>query len=102
MGKGIATSILVSGLSRLFPERLSGVLDAARSADASGIDQIAVTDHLAIGPNTDAYPYGKFPFSRDEPWLEPLTTLAAIAGTFGRGGLGPDAPQQLSHHAGHV
>ena len=37
-------------------------------------------DHLAIGPNTDAYPYGKFPLPSSEPWLEPVTTLAAIAG----------------------
>ena len=37
-------------------------------------------DHLAIGTRTDRYPYGKFPFERDEPWLEPLTLLAAMAG----------------------
>jgi probable F420-dependent oxidoreductase len=76
----IAISVTVSGLSRLFGSRLEGVVEAARIADAVGIDQIALPDHLAIGPRTDRYPYGRFPFRPEEPWLEPLTTLAAIAG----------------------
>src|SRR5262249_12530612 len=37
-------------------------------------------EHLAIGPRTDRYPYGAFPLPPDEPWLEPLTALAAFAG----------------------
>jgi probable F420-dependent oxidoreductase len=73
-------SITVSGLSALFGRDLSGVVAAAHLADAVGIDQIAVPDHLAIGPGTDRYPYGRFPLPREEPWLEPLTTLATIAG----------------------
>ncbi|MEN8182604.1 MAG: TIGR03619 family F420-dependent LLM class oxidoreductase, partial [Myxococcota bacterium] len=40
----------------------------------------ALPDHLAIGPRTDRYPYGRFPLPPDEPWLEPLTALATIAG----------------------
>jgi probable F420-dependent oxidoreductase len=70
----------VAGLSRLFGERLDAVVSAAAALDEAGIDQIAVPDHLAIGPRTDAYPYGRFPLPVDEPWLEPLTTLAAMAG----------------------
>lgn len=80
MGERIAVSVTVSGLSRLFGERLDGVVEAARIADDVGIDQIALPDHLAIGPQTDRYPYGRFPFPPYEPWLEPLTALAAIAG----------------------
>ena len=72
-------SVTVSGLSRLFAGRLEGILEMARIADSVGIHQIAMTDHLMIGPRTDRYPYGDFPFSQDEPWPEPLTTLAAIA-----------------------
>lgn len=76
----IQVSVTVSGLSQLFPDGLQGLLEAARIADDSGVDQIAMPDHLAIGPRTDRYPYGAFPFGNGEPWLEPLTALAAMAG----------------------
>jgi probable F420-dependent oxidoreductase len=76
----IRISVTLSGFARLFPEGLGAVVEASRVADAAGIDQIAVPDHLAIGPRTDRYPYGRFPFPPDEPWPEPLTLLAAMAG----------------------
>jgi aspartyl-tRNA(Asn)/glutamyl-tRNA(Gln) amidotransferase subunit A len=80
MPGGLRVSITLSGLARLFGNRLDWVIESAAAADAAGIDQIAVPDHLAIGPRTDAYPYGRFPLPASEPWLEPLTLLAAIAG----------------------
>jgi probable F420-dependent oxidoreductase len=80
----IRISVTLSGFARLFPDGLTAVVEAARVADAAGIDQIAVPDHLAIGPRTDRYPYGRFPFPSEEPWPEPLTLLAAIAGATGR------------------
>lgn len=73
-------SITISGLSRLFGDDLGGVIEVARVADDAGIDQLVLPDHLAIGPRTDRYPFGTFPYPPSEPWLEPLTTLAAIAG----------------------
>jgi len=73
-------SLTVSGVKRLFGDDLSQLIDFAKRAEDAGIDQIAMTDHLAIGPRTDRYPYGPFPFPNDEPWPEPLLTLAAIAG----------------------
>jgi probable F420-dependent oxidoreductase len=73
-------SVTVSGVKRLFGDDLAQLIDFAKRAEDAGIDQIAMTDHLAIGPRTDRYPYGAFPFPNDEPWPEPLTTLAAIAG----------------------
>jgi probable F420-dependent oxidoreductase len=75
----VALSLTVSGLSRLFGGDLARVVEVARAADAAGIAQIALPDHLAIGARTDRYPYGRFPYPVDEPWLEPLTTLAAMA-----------------------
>ncbi len=86
--KRIEVSVTISGLERLYGKDLSGVVDTARVAEGAGIHQIALPDHLAIGPNTDAYPYGKFPLPRSEPWLEPVTTLAAIAGATRRIRLG--------------
>ena len=73
-------SVTVSGLGRLFGRELHGLVETARIADDLGIDQIAVADHLAMGPRTDRYPYGRFPLPEDEPWPEPLVTLAAMAG----------------------
>src|SRR5262245_1006725 len=80
MRDGLRVSITLSGLARLFGDRLGAVVELAAAAEAAGIDQIAVPDHLAIGPHTEKYPYGRFPLPPDEPWLEPLTLLAAMAG----------------------
>jgi probable F420-dependent oxidoreductase len=76
----LGVSVTISGLSRLFGTDLGAVLDVARTADAAGIHQLVLPDHLAIGPRTDRYPFGTFPYPPSEPWLEPLTTLAALAG----------------------
>jgi probable F420-dependent oxidoreductase len=79
MTAAIGVSVTISGLSRLFGDDLAGVLDVAAAADEAGIDQLVLPDHVVIGSRTDRYPFGAFPYPPDEPWLEPLTTLAAIA-----------------------
>ena len=79
MSEAMALSVSVSGVSRLFGAGPGALLEAARIADDAGIDQLAFPDHLAIGPRSDRYPYGRFPFGPDEPWLEPVTALAAVA-----------------------
>jgi alkanesulfonate monooxygenase SsuD/methylene tetrahydromethanopterin reductase-like flavin-dependent oxidoreductase (luciferase family) len=56
-----------------------GLLDVARAADGAGADRLLLSDHVVMGPNTAAYPFGEFPFPPEAPWLEPLTTLAAFA-----------------------
>ena len=73
-------SVTISGLTRLFGTDLAAVLDIARAADAAGIDQLVLPDHVVMSRRTDRYPFGRFPFRPEEPWLEPLTTLAAFAG----------------------
>jgi probable F420-dependent oxidoreductase len=73
-------SVTISGFTRIFGGRLRAVLDAARAADAAGIDQLVVPDHVVMGARTDRYPYGQFPYGPEEPWPEPLTLLAAIGG----------------------
>ncbi|RIL06358.1 MAG: LLM class F420-dependent oxidoreductase [Proteobacteria bacterium] len=75
-----SVSITVSGVARLFGRDLASLVDFAKRADDAGVDQIAIADHLAIGTRTERYPYGRFPFPNDEPWPEPLVTLAAMAG----------------------
>jgi probable F420-dependent oxidoreductase len=85
---GLGVSITISGLSRLFGDDLRAVIEVARVADDAGVHQLVLPDHLAIGPRTDRYPFGTFPYPPSEPWLEPLTTLAAIAGATERVRLG--------------
>lgn len=75
-----AISLTISGVARLFGHDLASLVDFARRAEDAGVDQIAMADHLVIGTRTERYPYGKFPFPNDEPWPEPLVTLAAMAG----------------------
>lgn len=58
------------------PSVLVGI---AEQAEASGWDGVIMSDHVLIGPRTDLYPWGPFPFGPDAPWLEPLTVLTAIA-----------------------
>jgi probable F420-dependent oxidoreductase len=91
-GGRLAVSVTLAGLSRLFagpaPRPLEPLLEAARAADGAGVDQLLLTDHLAMGTRTDRYPYGRFPFGVDEPWPEPLTVLAACAAVTRRVRLG--------------
>lgn len=61
-----------------------GLLDLARMADDAGIDRVVVTDHVVNGPHVDDYPWGRFPVGPDADWLEPLTTLTAVAAVTGR------------------
>ncbi|MEP6625026.1 MAG: TIGR03619 family F420-dependent LLM class oxidoreductase, partial [Acidimicrobiia bacterium] len=81
MAPPVALSVTISGLDRLFGDDLAAVVDVAGVADELGVDQLVLPDHVAIGRRLDRYPYGAaFPYPPSEPWLEPLTTLAAIAG----------------------
>ena len=79
-GTAAGLSLTVSGLHRTLGPDPRHYVEIARIAEAVGIDQVVLADHVLMGEQTDSYPYGDFPLPVDEPWLEPLTTLAAIAG----------------------
>lgn len=85
---GLDVSVTISGVERLFGSDFRGMLDVARMADDAGIDQIVLPDHVVMGTRTDRYPFGTFPYPPEEPWPEPLTTLAAIAAVTTRVRLG--------------
>jgi probable F420-dependent oxidoreductase len=63
------------------------VVDAARAADASGVDRVVVSDHVVFGNNLDDFARpelgglggGRVPTGPDGYWLEPLTVLAAVS-----------------------
>jgi probable F420-dependent oxidoreductase len=54
------------------------ILDTARAAEDAGFAGIVLSEHMIMGNRTDRYPWGTFPDPPEAPWLEPLTTLAAI------------------------
>ena len=78
--KDIKISIGLLGVENMFDGRADGIIEVARIADAAGIDQVIVTDHVIMSENTEPYPYGKFPLPVEYPWFEPMTLLSAIAG----------------------
>ena len=47
--------------------------------DDAGVDRVLLTDHVVMGEHLDRYPFGDFHFQPDVPWLEPMSTIAAIA-----------------------
>ncbi|MDA8309502.1 MAG: TIGR03619 family F420-dependent LLM class oxidoreductase [Actinomycetota bacterium] len=68
------------------------VLDQARRAEEAGFDSVWLGDHLAIPERNDSYyPYsadGKIDWDPEEPWLEPVVVLAALAAVTSRPRLG--------------
>jgi probable F420-dependent oxidoreductase len=64
------------------------LVDRAVAADAAGVDQVVVSDHVVFGESLDAYSRpelggaagGKQPTGPDGHWLEPLTVLTFVAG----------------------
>ena len=72
------------------------LLALARACDAAGIDRVNVSDHVVFGEALEEYAKpevggregGKQPTGPDGHWLEPLTTLAVIAGQTTRVRLG--------------
>jgi len=72
-------SLTISGLHRTLGDDPRRYVEVARIAEDVGFAQVVLADHVVMGERTDRYPYGSFPFEPDEPWLEPLTMLAAIA-----------------------
>ena len=76
---GFRTAIGIFGLENLFGGDFTKVIDVVARADALGIDQMVMTDHVVMGKRTDRYPYGRFPLPPEAPWYEPVVSLSAFA-----------------------
>ncbi len=76
---------------RLPIRQLADCVDVARMADDAGLHSIHLGDHVLMGDDVSAYPYGKFANAKETPWLEPLLTLAAMASVTSSLRLGVDA-----------
>jgi probable F420-dependent oxidoreductase len=74
-----SVSVTLFALDHFFGADLATVVDVARTAEDAGIDHLALPDHVVMGRRTDAYPFGTFPYPPEEPWLEPMVTLGAMA-----------------------
>ena len=55
------------------------LIDLAVTVERIGLHGVAVVDHVIMSNSIERYPYGTFPGDPDDPWLEPITTLAAIS-----------------------
>ncbi len=58
---------------------LPRLLDFARTAEQLGADDVAMSEHVVMAHRPDKYGPTSAPHHFDEPWPEPLTTLAALA-----------------------
>jgi probable F420-dependent oxidoreductase len=75
----IRTSVGLYGLENLLGGDFRRVTEVVKNADALGIDQVVMTDHVVMGTRTDRYPYGPFPSPPEYPWFEPIVAMSAFA-----------------------
>lgn len=75
---GPRLSINLTGIEQIVGD-IAGVLDFARAADDAGVDQLTVSEHVAMGREIIGYPYGRYPSTPDAPWFEPIALLSAVA-----------------------
>ena len=70
----------------LFTGRERDFVGLAKVAEDAGLDDVALGEHLVMGGENPAPPWagGRFVHRKDEPFPEPLATLAVIAGATSR------------------
>lgn len=81
-------TIYLRAFSAEDPGNWSAMFTQAQAADAAGVDRLLVSDHVVFGEKLEEYGRpeiggiagGKQPTGPDGHWLEPLTTLAVVAG----------------------
>jgi len=74
----------IHGLSQWFNNDISKVVELVRLADEKGVDQVNITDHLAMSDNVGTYPAGQFLWGMEFSWWEPIVVLSAIAAVTSR------------------
>ena len=65
------------GAPGTFVVRMMFIVRLRPAVTAASLFQV---DHVVMSANVEPYPYGEFPYPPGDPWIEPLTALAAIAG----------------------
>lgn len=75
--------LFLSHANDLLGRDLSRLAGVARAIDEAGIDYVSVADHVLLGPDLRGHPSdrGTLGYPADEPYPDPLVTLAAVAAT---------------------
>jgi probable F420-dependent oxidoreductase len=88
MGSGAAVQLAVSlsHIDGFSGPHQAGLLPLAVAADAAGVDQIVLSEHVVLAKEIYGHPGARpgdavtrFPFPSDEEYPDPLVALAAIA-----------------------
>jgi probable F420-dependent oxidoreductase len=91
-----ALSVALVNFTAQHPGDWGYLVDRATAAEEAGLDGVVVSDHVVMGEDLEAYGRpelggtigGRQPTGPDGYWLEPLTSLAVIAGATSRVRLG--------------
>jgi probable F420-dependent oxidoreductase len=75
----VGLSVNLPTFGTFLGDDLHRIVDVARACEQAGVDTLAVSDHVVMGPDVTLYPWGRFPITPDQPWMEPLAVLAALA-----------------------
>jgi probable F420-dependent oxidoreductase len=75
----IRNAVGLYGLENVYGGDFRKLTEVVKRADAEGIDQVVMTDHVVMGARTDRYPYGPFPSPPEYPWFEPIVAMSAFA-----------------------
>lgn len=76
--RGVQLGIYLGG--HVFAGRELDFVRLAKVAEDAGLDDVALGEHLVMGGENPTPPWGRFVHRKDEPFPEPLATLAVIAG----------------------
>ncbi len=83
----VGLSINLPTFGTFLGDDLYRIVEVARACELAGADTLAVSDHVVMGPDVTLYPWGRFPTTPDQPWMEPLAVLSALAAATDRVGL---------------
>jgi probable F420-dependent oxidoreductase len=91
-----ALSVALINFTAQHPGDWGYLVERATAAEEAGLDGVVVSDHVVMGEDLEAYGRpelggtvgGRQPTGPDGYWLEPLTSLAVIAGATSRVRLG--------------
>jgi probable F420-dependent oxidoreductase len=78
-GKSVRIAVGLLGIESWFDGRIDGLFDVAIRAEAAGLDEISLSDHVIMGDDVSQYPYGTYGLPLTFPFYEPVTMLAALA-----------------------